>query len=50
MQKESVEVLIKQISEKDDAAQSTFSNIVLMKIAEKLETKKQEVMSQLGSK
>ena len=44
MQKESIEELIAQISEKDDAAEVSIQEILSIKIAEKLEIKKQEIM------
>lgn len=44
MQKESIEKLVSQISEKSDDAIDTLHSIMLTKIANKLQEKKQEVM------
>lgn len=50
MQKEQIEQLVSQISEKSDTSLDTLHTIMLAKISAKLDEKKQEVMSEFGKK
>lgn len=50
MQIEQIEQLVSEISEQSDTAYDTLHQVMLAKIATKLEEKKQEVMSEFGKK